>query len=109
MSILFRIALAVGLLASGVVAAAQSRFPVPDRPVAPIISPEYSDERTRDGHGEAERVMPLLRWKLPMLVPASCPRTSKTAHVSFPSCWDWAGSTSCADCWTLHATWGDVW
>jgi predicted methyltransferase len=57
MSILFRIALAIGLLASGVEAAAQSRFPVPDRPVAPVISPEYSGERTRDGHGEAERVM----------------------------------------------------
>src|SRR5262245_14266495 len=57
MSVLFRIALAIGLLASGVVAAGQSRFPVPDRPVAPIISPEYSNERTRDGYGEAERVM----------------------------------------------------
>ena len=57
MSILFWIALAIGLLASGVVAAAQSRFPVPDRPVAPVISPAYSDEKTRDGHGEAERVM----------------------------------------------------
>ena len=32
-------------------------FPVPDRPVAAIISPEYSDEKTRDGHREAERVM----------------------------------------------------
>jgi SAM-dependent methyltransferase len=57
MSVLFRIALAIGLLASGAVAAAQSRFPAPDRPVSPVISPEYSDERTRDGHGEAERVM----------------------------------------------------
>jgi hypothetical protein len=45
MSILFRIALAIGLLSSGVVAAAQSRVPVPDRPVAPVISPEYSDGR----------------------------------------------------------------
>ena len=36
------------------------RFPVPDRPVARIISPEYSDEQTRDRHGEAERVMDLL-------------------------------------------------
>src|SRR5262245_32943015 len=41
----------------GTVAAAQSRFPLPDRPVASIVSPEYSDEKTRDGHGEAERVM----------------------------------------------------
>src|SRR5258707_7258319 len=36
-------------------------FPAPDRPVASIISPEYSDEKTRDGHGEAERVLNLLR------------------------------------------------
>ncbi len=35
-------------------------FPAPDRPVAGIISPEYSDEQTRDGHGEAERVLNLL-------------------------------------------------
>ena len=33
------------------------RFPAPARPVAGIISPERSDERTRDRHGEAERVM----------------------------------------------------
>ncbi|HEV2056916.1 MAG TPA: methyltransferase domain-containing protein, partial [Methylomirabilota bacterium] len=32
-------------------------FPLPDRPVAGIISPEYSNEQTRDGHGEAERVL----------------------------------------------------
>jgi len=38
-----------------------SAFPAPDRPVASIISPEYSDEKTRDGHGEAERVLNLLR------------------------------------------------
>jgi ubiquinone/menaquinone biosynthesis C-methylase UbiE len=35
-------------------------FPTPDRPVAGITSPTYSDEKTRDGHGEAERVMNLL-------------------------------------------------
>jgi SAM-dependent methyltransferase len=35
-------------------------FPAPDRPVAGITSPTYSDEKTRDGHGEAERVMNLL-------------------------------------------------
>ena len=35
-------------------------FPAPDRPVASITSPTYSDEKTRDGHGEAERVMNLL-------------------------------------------------
>ncbi len=33
------------------------RFPAPHRPVAPIISPAYSDEKTRDENGEAERVM----------------------------------------------------
>jgi ubiquinone/menaquinone biosynthesis C-methylase UbiE len=33
------------------------RFPKPDRPVAAIVSPEYSDEQTRDRHQEAERVM----------------------------------------------------
>jgi ubiquinone/menaquinone biosynthesis C-methylase UbiE len=32
-------------------------FPVPDRPVARIISPTYSDEATRDARREAERVM----------------------------------------------------
>ncbi|MGH3525472.1 MAG: class I SAM-dependent methyltransferase [Mycobacterium sp.] len=37
-----------------------SSFPAPDRPVASIISPEYSNEKTRDGHGEAERVLSLL-------------------------------------------------
>jgi hypothetical protein len=37
-----------------------SAFPAPDRPVASIISPEYSNEKTRDGHGEAERVLNLL-------------------------------------------------
>ncbi len=33
------------------------RFPAPDRPVARIVSSHYSDEPTRDGKGEAERVM----------------------------------------------------
>ena len=37
-------------------AAAQS-FPAPDRPVAPIITPAYSDERARDERGEAARVL----------------------------------------------------
>lgn len=32
-------------------------FPLPGRPVAPIVSSKYSDERTRDGNHEAERVM----------------------------------------------------
>lgn len=39
--------------------AAQNRlvFPAPDRPVATIISSAYSDEKTRDENGEAERVI----------------------------------------------------
>jgi ubiquinone/menaquinone biosynthesis C-methylase UbiE len=32
-------------------------FPTPDRPVAPIVSSAYSDEKTRDSNREAERVM----------------------------------------------------
>jgi SAM-dependent methyltransferase len=32
-------------------------FPVPDRPVAPIVSPKFSDERARDERGEARKVM----------------------------------------------------
>lgn len=43
-------------------------FPAPDRPVAGIVSPEYSDEKTRDGHGEAERVMDQLGIKPPRRV-----------------------------------------
>jgi SAM-dependent methyltransferase len=57
----------LALLLAGVAWAAQSKdkpgtsdFPAPDRPVAGIISPEYSNEKTRDGHGEAERVLNLL-------------------------------------------------
>jgi SAM-dependent methyltransferase len=44
-------------------APAPSAFPTPDRPVATITSATYSDEKTRDGHGEAERVMDLLAIK----------------------------------------------
>src|SRR5258706_15249536 len=43
-------------------------FPTPDRPVANIISPEYSDEKTRDDYGEAERVMDRLGIKGPQRV-----------------------------------------
>jgi SAM-dependent methyltransferase len=55
------------------VAQAQDRlggagFPAPDRPVAGIVSPEYADEKTRDGHGEAERVMDRLGIKPPQRV-----------------------------------------
>ncbi len=38
-------------------AADARRFPAPHRPVAPIIAPAYSDERTRDARGEAQRVL----------------------------------------------------
>lgn len=56
--------LALAVLLAGVAGVAQpqeksgrSDFPAPDRPVAAIISPEYSNEERRDGHGEAERVL----------------------------------------------------
>jgi ubiquinone/menaquinone biosynthesis C-methylase UbiE len=54
-----------GLVALLVVAgsAAEARFPRPERPVAPIIAAEYSDEATRDRHGEADRVMDRLGIK----------------------------------------------
>jgi SAM-dependent methyltransferase len=44
-------------LALGHERAVAQRFPEPDRPVAPIITPAYSDERTRDERGEAARVL----------------------------------------------------
>ncbi len=49
---------AIGLLWAGD-ALLQVRlvFPRPDRPVAAIVAPAYSDEKTRDKTGEAERVM----------------------------------------------------
>jgi len=60
-------AVTCALLLAAVVWAAQSQdkpgtpgFPAPDRPVAGIISPEYSNEQTRDELGEAERVLNLL-------------------------------------------------
>jgi SAM-dependent methyltransferase len=40
-----------------------SAFPEPDRPVAKIVDDTWSDERTRDKAGEAERVMSLLGVK----------------------------------------------
>lgn len=46
-----------GSAATATGAAPAGRFPTPDRPVAAIVSPEYSDEPTRDRHREAERVM----------------------------------------------------
>ena len=45
-----------------------SSFPAPDRPVAAIVSPEYSDEPTRDARGEAERVLNLLGIEGPLRV-----------------------------------------
>jgi SAM-dependent methyltransferase len=54
-------ALGVMLAALGVAPAAcaqdAARFPKPDRPVAAIISAEYSTEETRDAKGEATRVL----------------------------------------------------
>ena len=52
----------------GAPSAQPSRFPEVDRPVAPIISPTYATEATRDGHGEAERVLDRLGVKLGMRV-----------------------------------------
>lgn len=54
----FFIFLAAGFIGScKTVAPGGPVFPVPDRPVAPIVSPVYSNETTRDRNGEAERVM----------------------------------------------------
>ena len=44
-------------------AATGTPFPASNRPVAKIISPAYSDEKTRDQNGEAERVMDRLSIK----------------------------------------------
>ncbi|MFN3592849.1 MAG: class I SAM-dependent methyltransferase [Thermaurantiacus sp.] len=41
-------------------AAAAPVFPRPDRPVAPIVSDQYSDEASRDREGEAALVLQLL-------------------------------------------------
>ena len=49
--------LAAGPFWSGETAQKELAFPTPDRPVAPIVSAAYSDEKTRDSNGEAERVM----------------------------------------------------
>jgi len=59
---LLAVTLALLLAGLGWGAQAQDRpgpavFPAPDRPVAGIISPEYSNEKTRDSHAEAERVL----------------------------------------------------
>lgn len=55
---LILISLAIGLLwADEAVDQNRLVFPTPDRSVAPIVSPAYSDEKIRDSNGEAERVM----------------------------------------------------
>ncbi|HEY0446855.1 MAG TPA: methyltransferase domain-containing protein [Allosphingosinicella sp.] len=56
-----RAILPLALLAAGCEAQAppQSRFPDPARPVAPIVSPRYSDEDARDSVGEFETVVKL--------------------------------------------------
>src|SRR5262245_58884344 len=50
------VAAVVGLLV-GAASADGHRFPAPARPVAPVVSPTYSDEQTRDQRGEAQRVL----------------------------------------------------
>src|SRR3989449_5969159 len=46
-----------------VIAAATATFPAPDRPVAGIIAPLYSEEAIRDLNREAQRVMDRLGIK----------------------------------------------
>src|SRR5256886_17228825 len=41
--------------------AAGGGFPAPDRPVPALISPGFSDQATRDRHGEADRALERLR------------------------------------------------
>ena len=60
--LLLGVVLCVGWVASSFPADAPGqgeapRFPAPHRPVAAIVSPTRSDEKTRDRFGEAERVM----------------------------------------------------
>lgn len=53
------LALALLLLASCKAEPEKSPFPEPQRPVAPIVSPRYSNEDARDSVAEAETVMKL--------------------------------------------------
>jgi SAM-dependent methyltransferase len=46
----------------------KSPFPDPQRPVAPIVSPRYSNEDARDASGEAETVMELAEIRPGMFV-----------------------------------------
>jgi ubiquinone/menaquinone biosynthesis C-methylase UbiE len=52
----------------GAADAQTARFPPADRPVAPITTPTYSTEATRDAQGEAERVLNQLSVKPGMRV-----------------------------------------
>jgi ubiquinone/menaquinone biosynthesis C-methylase UbiE len=61
-------ALALLLLASCKPAPEKSQFPDPQRPVAPIVSPRYSNEDARDSLGEADKVMALAEIKPGMFV-----------------------------------------
>jgi len=63
MQIIAFVALSLCALQLREVWAEERVFPTPNRPVAQIISAEYSDEKTRDLHQEAERVMDLLGIK----------------------------------------------
>ena len=58
----------VASLGLGCANAQTPRFPPPDRPVAPIVTPTYSTEAARDEHGEAERVLSRLSVKPGMRV-----------------------------------------
>lgn len=49
-------------------AESERRFPKPDRPVAPIVSDQYSDEAGRDNDREAQEVMSLLGVRAGMAV-----------------------------------------
>jgi ubiquinone/menaquinone biosynthesis C-methylase UbiE len=60
--------LALLLLAGCREQAEQSPFPKPERPVAPIVSPRYSNEDSRDSVGEAETVMKLADIRAGMYV-----------------------------------------
>ena len=60
--------LAAASWAIGGATAQTPRFPPADRPVAPIVTPAYSTEATRDANGEADRVLDRLRVKPGMRV-----------------------------------------
>ena len=56
------------LLLAATAAAAPQRFPVADRPVAKIVSDEWSDESSRDAAREAEQVMVFLGVRPGMVI-----------------------------------------